>query len=115
MLVVIDPVSKPLNSNTSRTACSSLLHRRLGHLSPHYLNQMIKNHSLEDVKMEAEGGESCDVCSLGKNTKLPFNHTRPRASRFLENVHVDISGINRTKGIGNESYYILFCDDFSSY
>lgn len=58
---------------------------------------------------------NCDICPLSKNTKLPHSSTRPRSSRFLDNVHVDLSGINRTKGLDQEMYYILFCDDFSSY
>lgn len=57
----------------------------------------------------------CKICSLSKNTQLPYNHSRPRAKRFLENVHTDLSGIMRVKGMSNELYYILFCDDYSSY
>lgn len=62
-----------------------------------------------------DGKESCDVCHLSKGTKVPHNHTRPRSVRFLENVHTDLSGIMRTKGLENETYFILFTDDFSSY
>lgn len=57
----------------------------------------------------------CDVCFLSKNTKTLHLSTRPRAFRHLENVHVDLSGIIRTKGLNNELYYALFCDDYSSY
>jgi hypothetical protein len=30
-------------------------------------------------------------------------------------VHVDLSGIYQINGLGNENYFILFCDDYSSY
>lgn len=95
--------------------CSSILHRRLGHISDTYLNKMIKHGSLDGVVTKPENVIGCDICPVSKNTKLPFNHSRPRALNFLENVHTDISGINQVKGLGNESYYILFCNDYSSY
>lgn len=46
---------------------------------------------------------------------MPFSSTRPRASTFLENVHVDLSGIVRTTAMNSEEYYIMFTDDYSSY
>lgn len=57
----------------------------------------------------------CPVCPLAKGHRLPFPSTRPRAATFLENVHVDLSGIVRTTAMNNEEYYIMFTDDYSSY
>lgn len=67
---------------------------------------------LSDMKVNKT---SCEVCSISKATKLPHRDTRPRSLKFLENVHVDLSGIIREKGLNREMYYILFCDDYSSY
>lgn len=113
----VSPLASPssMQVKTPTYACSSILHRRLGHVSETYLNQMMKHGSLDGVITKSEDVDGCDICPIAKNTKLPFNHTRPRASQFLENVHTDISGINRVKGLGNESYYILFCNDYLSY
>lgn len=117
MHVELLPVSEDgsINTATCSNAESDLLHRRLGHISDQYLKTMCKHDSVESgLKGETSGGQ-CKICMLSKGSKIPSNHTRPRASRFLENVHVDLSGIMRVKGLRNESYYILFTDDFSSY
>lgn len=76
---------------------------------------MCRNESVLGCENVEESTTMCDVCSLAKGTKLPHNKTRPCALQFLENVHVDLSGIMRTKGLNNESYYILFTNDYSSY
>lgn len=105
-------IMSPIATNVS----SSLIHRRLGHVSDQYLKQMVRDGSVDGIKLD-DVVESCvcDTCMKSKGSRIPHNHSRPRASRFLENVHVDISGIMRTEGLKNESYYILFTDDYSSY
>lgn len=55
----------------------------------------------------------CEVCARSKGTKLPYSGTRPRVTRFLENVHVDLSGIIRSRELDHEMYFIMFFDDFS--
>lgn len=57
----------------------------------------------------------CEKFSLAKNHKIPHSSTQPRVSCLFENVHVDLSGIIRIKGLKNEMYYVLFCDDYSTY
>lgn len=86
---------------------SALLHRRLGHLSDRYLQTMCSRgcvNGLEGVKLK-EG--MCDVCAKSKGKKLPHSSSRPRAQRFLENIHVDLSGIIRTKGLRNETLHFV--------
>lgn len=100
---------------SDQLAHSSTLHCCLGHMSEACLKLMIKHGSLDGVVDDWNGLERCDMFSLSKSTELVFNHTWPRAIRFLENVHVDMSRINHVKAFGNESYYILFCDDYSSF
>ena len=117
MNVAIDPVSPiHLRQNVIQPVVSdsSLQHRQFGHIGNRYLKAMSKHGSVDGMS-EMVDVENCETCSLSKNTQLPYNHTRPRANRFLENIHTDLSGIMRVKGLCNESYYILFCDNFSSY
>lgn len=76
---------------------------------------MCNHQAVEGMIGGSKDVVDCDTCALSKNTQLPFNHTRPRAVRFLENIHVDLSGIMRSRSLHNESYFILFCDDFSCY
>lgn len=115
MHLKLKPVSHPSVSVVSLVTDPDLAHRRLGHLSNQYLKRMCENGSLEESCDATEYSTPCHICSLSKATKLPFNNTQPRSKQFLENVHVDLSGIMRTKGIGNESYYALFTDDYSCY
>ena len=93
----------------------SLQHRRLGHLSNHYLQLMKDNTSVLDLLDEAGCMRDCTIFSLSKNTKKPHSGTRPRAKHFLENFHIDLSGIFRTPALGGEHYYVLFCDNVSMY
>lgn len=118
MYVALEPVSQITvlaASSTSTEDLSHLLHRRLGHLSSRYLKMMGKHGSVDGLSENLPAVVDCETCSLSKNHKIPHSSTRPRASSHLKNVHVDLSGIIRTKGLSNEMYYALFCDDFSSY
>lgn len=118
MNIQLEPVSTSLSASFASSANDSspeLLHRRLGHVGKSYLRLMCKHKSVEENLEETEITTSCDICSMTKAIQLPYNHTRPRASCFLENVHVDLSGIIRTRGLNNEMYYAMFCDDYSSY
>lgn len=111
MNVAIDPVSQSYPSqcfNTSADEETALMHRRLGHMGNKYLRQMSKHGCVDGLTGEISTVLNCKTCALSKNTQLPYNHTRPRSSRFLENVHVDLSGIMRVKGLCNELYYIFF-------
>lgn len=118
MNVQLEPVSAFLTDDKAATVTnvsSDLLHRRLGHLGKRYLKEMCDHNSMEESWKGVENKIPCVTCLKSKATQLPYNHTRPRASCFLENVHVDLSGIIRTKGLNQESYYALFCDDYFLY
>lgn len=113
-LVPVSQVSSTLSPHATNVS-SSLLHRRLGHISNQYLKLMLKHNSVDGLTDEEIKNCDCEVCLLSKGAKIPHNHSRPCAVRHSENVHVDLSGIMRTKGLKNEAYYILFTDDYSSY
>lgn len=59
--------------------------------------------------------EECVVFEKLKGTKLPHSGTRPGDTRYLENIHVDLSGIIWAKGLNDEMYFILLCDDYSAF
>lgn len=119
MHVQLEPVSNNFDSpsvSLSRVDTNSYLqHLRLGHVSDRYLKLMINSGCVDGLEDVVGDNSDCEVCFRSKGTKLPFNHTRPRAQSYLENVHVDVSGIIRTKSLDSEIYYILFCDDKSAY
>lgn len=118
MLLDLIPVSSLNHAHlsTATDGRGSLDHQRLGHLSNKYLETMKKKESVLGFQaVDLNDQEKCTICPLSKNTKISHSHTRPRAQRFLENVHVDLSGINRCKGLDSEMYYVLFCDDYLSF
>lgn len=117
MLMALKPVST-LNSNSSNvenTHSCELQHKQLGNLNHNYLNTMAKKESVIGICGTHGPAPPCVVCVKSKSRRLQFSGTRPRATIFLQNVHVDFSGINRVTGLSNESYYILFTDDFSTF
>lgn len=57
---------------------------------------------------------NCLPCIKAKSQSLPFSGTRPRSSAFLQNVHVDLSGIIRNESLDHTIYFIMFTDNFSS-
>lgn len=118
MNVLINPVSTLDTSSCAMATTddkSQLHHRRLGHISDMYLNIMGSNECVDGLEHKTLQNGKCEICLLSKSKQLPYNHTRPRSQKFLENVHVDLSGIVRVKGLRNESYFAMFCDDYSSY
>lgn len=63
---------------------------------------MIDNHSVRGIEKPIKDLDfECIACTKGKAERLPFNGTRPRAKDFLENIHVDLSGIVRTGSLDN--------------
>ncbi|KAG0150067.1 hypothetical protein CROQUDRAFT_28308, partial [Cronartium quercuum f. sp. fusiforme G11] len=62
----------------------------LGHLNPTYLNKMERNGSINGLSCNGTSRKPCDVCIQSKSRRLPFSGTRLHASRFLQNIHVDL-------------------------
>lgn len=117
-----DSDTSSLSSSHSRNQLTLLkLHYSLGHPREEYMKKMMRLGFLNDVLPgEIKSDEmniisKCPVCPLAKGHKLPFSSTRPRASMFLENVHVDLSGIIRSTALNHEEYYVMFTDDYSSF
>ena len=51
---------------------------------------------------------------LGKQHRLPFSTGKAwRAKDVLELIHTDVCGPMKTSSLNNNSYFILFIDDFS--
>lgn len=92
-----------------------LAHQRLGHVSKQYLCRMIEKGSVKGLENVSRNGDiNCLPCIKAKSQSLPFSGTRPRSSSFLQNIHVDLSGIIRNESLHHTTYFILFTDDFSS-
>lgn len=76
-----------LNALSAVVNNSDVWHQRLGHCS--YKNT-IPNSGLPSINVT---NEACDLCQLGKQTKLPFAIGKSRrGSEKLELVHSDVCG-----------------------
>lgn len=107
-------ISLPTEVNAT-DSYSALLHCRLSHPSDTYLKIKLENRCVSGCGGGKMENVKCDTCMLAKSTKIPHNKTRPRAHKFLDNVHVDLSGIVCTEGLHRESYYMLFTDKYLSH
>ena len=56
---------------------------------------------------------TCDACTAGKITALPFPKKAERASAPLERVHTDLFGPTRTATLGGAKYMLTFTDDYT--
>lgn len=117
MQVALNPVSQHsfACSTVPSTQLCDLQHFRLGHLSQGYLETMDRSSSVIGLCLNTSSRRQCTTCVQSKSHRLPFSSTRPRATHFLQNFHVDLSGINRVKGLFGEHYYIIFVDDYSCF
>lgn len=128
--VQLNPVSQPsphphssfhVNKRKLTELAVLKFHYSLGHPGKEYCIKMwragLSGKKLPDgVKIEDFDVISrCRICPLAKNHKLPFKGHRTRSKDYLENVHLDLSGIFRTPSTEKNHYYVLFTDDYSGF
>lgn len=89
------------------------------------MHGMMKLASTEEVEgldispstIKRDFNQHCEVCSAGKQTRLPFsNHKATRSTRPLELVHSDdICGPISPTTWGNKRYFMTVIDDFTHF
>ncbi|XP_052874153.1 uncharacterized protein LOC128279399 [Gossypium arboreum] len=87
---------------TSLVDNNSLWHRRLGHVNFRSLNLLHKLNLVDDIsKIEAKD-TICEVCQLGKQTRLTFPANMAwRARNKLELVYSDVCGPMKTPSLND--------------
>lgn len=90
-------------------------HKRLGHPGKHVLQNLIK--VADGIKIEGNENieENCEVCIKAKQSRLPFNTQRKRASRILEIIHSDVCGPFENKTYDGKRYLVTMIDDYSNF
>lgn len=93
---------------------SSLWHKRFGHANFTSLKQLNKLELVENMPDICDNGCICNICQLGKQTRLPFpkNQSR-RSTKKLELIHSDVCGPMRTPTLSGSKYFMLFIDDLT--
>ncbi|KAL2933012.1 Retrovirus-related Pol polyprotein from transposon RE1 [Bienertia sinuspersici] len=106
-----NPISSTqcVNVVSVSVSSSSLLHARLGHVSPsimrHLSSTLLDNKSNTVFHFEA--------CLLGKHHKLPFSLSSSHALHSFDLVHIDLWGPYRTPSLSGATYFLTILDDYS--
>lgn len=95
----------------------SLWHRRLGHISHKYMEQLLK--SSKGVKYSIPvpkpvGEQACKACLAGKMREHFVKSTDSRSTTPIRRLHTDLSGIKATSYRGYR-YFLLVVDDATRY
>ncbi|KAL0265510.1 UNVERIFIED_CONTAM: hypothetical protein PYX00_010839 [Menopon gallinae] len=89
-------------------------HKRLGHIGKEELKKlkyMVKGLD----KIMIKDNIKCEVCIKGKQTRKPFNKTRPATTRPLERVHSDLCGPITPVAYNGIKYIFTLIDDFTHF
>lgn len=90
----------------SRIDENQLWHRRLGHLCMQNVVKLVK-------MSKGMSSSLTNDCLKGKQSRLPFKGTRPRATRPLYLVHSDICGPVNIPTQEGYRYFVTFIDDYT--
>lgn len=92
-------------------------HCRLGHMSDKYVKEIVNSDAVDGVPtLDAQLTlPACDSCLTTKNTRKPFNGTRPETIKCLERVHSDFAGPIDPPTPDGHIGYVSFIDDYSNF
>ena len=92
-------------------------HDRLGHCSFDTIKHMAKNNIVDDLSISGSiSAPVCEACAKNRVTHSPHpTKTSPRASLPGQVLHLDTVGPFSTPSLGENRYYVLCKDSFSSY
>jgi hypothetical protein len=95
---------------------NKLWHERYGHLSFHYLHQLISKNMVKGLpKINFYKGE-CSTCSMDMHLEEKFDKGKSwRALVVLELVHTILVGPFSVTSVRKGRYVLTFIDDFSRY
>ena len=118
-IYILDMSNPILNVNDNKRQkgdnlkSSILWHYRLGHISEKRMTKLHKSSSLRSFDYESM--DTCELCLLGKMTKLPFKGKGERIGGPLDLINIDVCGPMFVHARGGFIYFITFIDDYSHY
>jgi len=92
-----------------------LWYLRLGHISDGRLKRLTNITEGINVHSEQKSSEICEICVRGKQTKLPHNKERRRATRPFQLIHSDLFGPVTPTSHDGKRYFLTFIDDFTHF
>jgi hypothetical protein len=114
--------TKPVADSAAPTKTSKqsdsiqLWHRRLAHLNPAALKQLLSS-TMSTIQFPTSywhDSSKCETCIIGKHTQKFERTKQRRATKPFEFIHSDLCGPMKSS-IGGASYYIIYIDDFTRY
>lgn len=90
---------------------------KLGHRNPVALRKMQADGSVDGLKIvECSIKKTCDTCSKGKLTRLPFPKKSPSESIAPQNlIHTDVARLMQTMSRNGQYYLVTFNDAYSRF
>ncbi|GJQ73083.1 hypothetical protein Trydic_g1713 [Trypoxylus dichotomus] len=87
-----------------------------GHTGNEFLRKLVREEMVTGMNILNSKYESdCEICILGKMTKLPHKDTRKRAKKPLELVHSDVCGPITPVSWNGGMYFVTFTDDYTHF
>jgi hypothetical protein len=95
-----------------------LWHERFGHLS--YGNMAKLPELVTGIRVDKQDFQKmtnfiCEVCELGKQSRLPFPTSTTTTTKPLELLHTDVCGPMKDTTLGGNRYFTTVLDDYSGY
>jgi len=91
----------------SHFSSSEIIHKSLGHISYGRIRQKL------GIPIKAE--KTCQSCALAKITKASYKHRTSRASRPLEEIHLDLIGPIKPMSYKKHQYILTIVDSATRY
>ncbi|CAI7871107.1 unnamed protein product [Closterium sp. NIES-54] len=108
--------SAAFSNPTSATGeCDWLtLHRRMGHVNLHILQQLVKNEMVSGIRVKGEPDEVlvCPTCMQAKFTRYPLSSSEATTKAPLDEVVMDVVGPLKLGATGAE-YFLTIVDVYT--
>lgn len=93
---------------------SWLWHMRYGHLNFGGLKLLSSKGMVRGLPLIDHPEQLCEGCLLGKHSREDFpKESANKATKPLEFVHTDVYGPIKPASLGQNSYFLIFVNDFS--
>ena len=105
--------SSSINQPSCNLAISStdLWHSRLGHVSPSHLSFIANNF----LNFSVQSNNACPICSLTKQSRLPFGTSAISSTKPFEIIHCDIWGCYQHLSLSGAHYFLTIVDDYTHF
>lgn len=105
-------ISEQRGMMASTVSAQELWHRRLGHIGVESMRRMNAGLVMGVTFQENESSK-CEICVLGKQSRLPFRDSTTKTSSVLELIHSDVCGPMQVRSLQSSRYFVTFVDDYS--